>query len=174
MRNRAGFTLIELLVVIAIIAIMAATLMPSYSTTNDRSRVAECESNMTAIYLGIQMWVEDHGRRPESLQQLYEKGYVSDDSMLRCGKTGAEYHYNAKAGKAEIMCACVHPDTEPGKRPHSFRQSYVALLGGGKLVEEGRKTGSLPDYGVKPEQTKPSDEDAMPPPPGSPPPPPTP
>ena len=174
MKNRAGFTLIELLVVIAILAIMAATLMPSYSTTNDRSRVAECDSNMTAIYLGIQMWVEDHGRRPESLQQLYEKGYVSDDSMLRCCKTGAEYYYNAQAGKAEILCACVDPDTEPGKRPHSFRQSYVALLGGGKLVEIGRKTGSLPDYGVKPEPTGPPDDaggPGMPMPPALPPPP---
>ncbi len=152
MRNADGFTLIELLVVIAIIAIMAAIMMPSYSTTNDRARVAECNADLSATYLGIQMWVEDHGTRPEKLRQLYDKGYVTDDAMLQCTKTGAEFYYDAKAGRDEIMVACVHPDTEKGKRPHSFRQSYVAILGGGKLVEIGRVTDYLPDYGIpKPE-----------------------
>ncbi|MFP3903356.1 MAG: prepilin-type N-terminal cleavage/methylation domain-containing protein [Armatimonadota bacterium] len=148
MRNR-GFTLIELLVVIAIIAILAATLMPSYSTTNDRANVAECKSNLTAIYLAIQMWVEDHGSRPETLEALYDRGYITDDTMLRCTKTGSLYYYNAEAGKEEIMCADVAPDTPTGKRPHSFRQSFVALYGGGKMEEIGRKTNSLPDYGFE-------------------------
>ncbi len=175
--NRCGFTLIELLVVIAIIAILSAMLMPSYSTTNDRSRVAECNTNLTSIYLGIQMWVEDHGTRPESLQQLYEKGYVTDESILRCTKTGAEYYYNPAAGKDEILAACVHPHTESGKRPHSFRQSYAALLGGGRLVEIGRKTYSLPDYGVKETPEEEENRTRIPPPgppPSAPPPPPPP
>jgi prepilin-type N-terminal cleavage/methylation domain-containing protein len=145
--NRRGFTLIELLVVIAMIAILAAMLMPAYSTTNDRSRVAECETHMTAVYLGIQMWVEDHGDRPETLKQLYDRGYITDESVMRCNKTGAEYYYNAEAGRDDMLVACVHPDTEKGTRPHSFRESYVALLGGGKLVEIGRATDSVPGYG---------------------------
>ncbi len=172
MRNTDGFTLIELLVVIAIIAIMAAIMMPSYSTTNDRARVAECNANLSAVYLGIQMWVEDHGTRPEKLRQLYDKGYVTDASMLQCTKTGAAFYYDAKAERDEVMVACVHPDTEQGKRPHSFRQSYVAVLGGGKLVEIGRVTDSVPDYGIpKPE---PEPDRGPPPPPGPPSPPPPP
>jgi prepilin-type N-terminal cleavage/methylation domain-containing protein len=147
MNNRAGFTLIELLVVIAIIAILSAMLMPSYSTTNDRSRVAECNTRLTALYLGIQMWAQDHGTRPESLKQLWDKGYVTDPSMLRCTKTGAEYHYNSQASRNQVMLSCVHPDTKSGERPHSFRRSFVALLGGGGMMEVGRKTESVPDYG---------------------------
>ena len=170
MRNADGFTLIELLVVIAIIAIMAAIMMPSYSTTNDRARVAECNADLSATYLGIQMWVEDHGTRPEKLRQLYDKGYVTDDAMLQCTKTGAEFHYDAKAGRDEIMVACVHPDTEKGKRPHSFRQSYVAMLGGGKIVEIGRVTDAVPDYGIP--KPKPDPRHVGPPPPPDPPPPP--
>ena len=149
MRSRQGFTLIELLVVIAMIAILAAMLMPAYSTTNDRSRVAECQTHLTAVYLGIQMWIEDHGSRPEALEQLFDRGYISDDSIMRCNKTGAEFYYNPDARRDDILLACVHPDTEEGKRPHSFRQSYVALLGGGKMVEIGRVTDTVPDYGVK-------------------------
>lgn len=147
MTNRAGFTLIELLVVIAIIAILSAMLMPSYSTTNDRSRVAECNTHLTAIYLGVQMWTEDHGARPDNLRQLRDKGYVTDRSMLRCTKTGAEYFYNPQATRDQIMLSCVHPDTRSGERPHSFRRSFLALLGGGARHEIGRKTDSVPDYG---------------------------
>lgn len=163
---KRGFTLIELLVVIAIIAIMSAMLMPSYSTTNDRTRVAECDSHFGAIHLAMQMWVEDHGSRPETLRQLYDKGYLSDDALLLCSKTGAEYYYNPTAGREDIMLACVHPDTKSGERPHSFRQSYLSMTGGGKIAEVGRKTGTIPDYGVK--QPSATQSAPQPPPPPAP------
>ena len=140
-RSRNGFTLIELLVVIAMIAILAAALMPALSSATDRARVTECRSNLTHIAIALKMYYNDQGAYPPDLRTLYDTGFITDDTLLVCTKTGRTYHYaqpDAKTATDEIICACVRPDTPDGERPHSFRHSLVALQKGGKLVEIGR------------------------------------
>ena len=134
-----GFTLIELLVVIAIIAIMLAILMPTMTTANDRARVTECRAHFTAIAIALDQFRRDRGANPPNLRALYDEEYITDDSMLLCTKTGAEYYYDADAtAKDALMVACCDPKTPVGKRPHSQRRSLVALQVGGKIVEVGR------------------------------------
>jgi prepilin-type N-terminal cleavage/methylation domain-containing protein len=138
-RQRKAFTLIELLVVIAIIAILSAAIMPAFSAANDRARVTECKSHLTTIGLALRMWQDDHASYPATLQDLYRQGYVTDDAVLRCSKTGADYYYHAPAagGRSETpLCACVSPDTASGQRPHGFRTEVVILQAGGGIRED--------------------------------------
>ena len=136
---RRGFTLIELLVVIAIMSILMATLMPAFTVANDRARVAECRAHLTAIAIALDQHRRDTGGNPPRLRALYEGGLLTDDSILLCTKTGAEYHYNpAATGSEEVIASCCAGDVEEGERPHSMRHSMVALLAGGKIVEVGR------------------------------------
>ncbi len=139
--SKYGFTLIELLVVIAIIAIMAATLMPAISSSLDRSRVTECRSHLTHLAIALRMYYNDQGAYPPTLSALLETGFITDDSLLRCTKTGAEYYYRPPSTKdsvATTVAACVDPATAQGQRPHSFRNSLLVLQKGGKIVEVGR------------------------------------
>lgn len=136
---KRGFTLIELLVVIAIMAILMAAAMPAFTTATDRSRVAECRAHMTAIGIALEQYRRDRGSNPPTLQALYDQGYITDDGLLVCTKTGAHYHYEPGAtGNATTIVSCCRPDMPPGQRPHSQGQSYVALQVGGKLTEVGR------------------------------------
>jgi len=140
MRSRyLGFTLIELLVVIAIIAILSAALMPAFSAANDRARITECKAHLTTIALALKMRLDDKGAYPATLRQLYDEGYITDEAVLRCSKTGVEYYYSPPArgeGAQAVVCACCDPQTPAGQRPHGFRGSLILLQAGGGIRDK--------------------------------------
>jgi len=136
--SNRGFTLIELLVVIAIIAIMAAGLMPAVSSSLNRSRVTQCRSNLTHLAIALRMYHNDQGAYPPALGALVETDFITDVELTRCTKTGADYFYRPPASgdpSKATVAACVSPQTSPGQRPHSFRNSLLILQKGGRIVE---------------------------------------
>jgi len=138
-KRSQAFTLIELLVVIAIIAILMAIVTPAFSTASDKARITQCRSNLQQIQLALTMHREDRGALPTDLMDLYRRGYITDDTVLRCTKTGQPYYYRATAtGPAGIRCACCDPSTPATKRPHGYRERYVVLHEGGKIEEVGQ------------------------------------
>jgi prepilin-type N-terminal cleavage/methylation domain-containing protein len=134
-RRRRAFTLIELLVVIAIIGILTAAVRPSITAANDRANTATCQSRLAQTDLAISQYVEDHGRMPADLDELVRQRYLLDSDILRCSKTGAEFHYHAVSpdGSGEqVIASCVSPDMPRGKRPHGQGDSYVFVRLSGK------------------------------------------
>ena len=134
---RRGFTLIELLVVIAIIAILSASLMPALSSATDRSRVVECRAHLAQVAMALRMYYDDYGRYPDALPRL-APGYIGDDTVLRCTKTGSWYYYaspSVRTPAEATVAACCDPATPPGKRPHHYREGFVALQKSGQLTE---------------------------------------
>lgn len=139
MRRRAdGFTLIELLVVIAIIAILSAALMPALSSATDRTRVGECKARLTHLSVALRMYHEDWGAYPPAVAALHTGGYVANDQLLQCTKTGTWFHYArpvAGAPPNTLICACADPATSAGLRPHGYRTRVVVLEKSGKVGE---------------------------------------
>jgi prepilin-type N-terminal cleavage/methylation domain-containing protein/prepilin-type processing-associated H-X9-DG protein len=62
MKHKRSFTLIELLVVIAVIAILAAMLLPALTRAKRTSKRAACASNLHQIGLGMNLFLDDHGK----------------------------------------------------------------------------------------------------------------
>jgi prepilin-type N-terminal cleavage/methylation domain-containing protein len=127
---RRAFTLIELLVVIAIMAIMMAATLPMIPAVNDQARVATCQSRQEQIGMALRLYAEDHHRYPARLQELVDQRYLDSANLLRCDKTGAEFHYHPvplSAAPAELLLACCDPKTESGKRPHRHGLGIVEL-----------------------------------------------
>ncbi len=58
--SRSAFTLIELLVVISIIAILAAILLPVFSSVQEKARDTKCQSNIKQLGAGCLLFAADH------------------------------------------------------------------------------------------------------------------
>ncbi len=78
-QSRGGFTLTELFVVIAIVAMLAATLLPALAASKDRSKRAECASNLRQICVATFIYAADRNDylpplkwRDQNLQYPYE------------------------------------------------------------------------------------------------------
>lgn len=58
--GRRAFTLIELLVVIAIISVLAAILLPVFSSARESARTTVCSSNMRQLGMAMRLYLHDY------------------------------------------------------------------------------------------------------------------
>lgn len=65
-KNNKGFTLVELLVVIAIIGILAVVALPTLFKNIDKAKVADLESDISAIKSATMSYVADENKLPPS------------------------------------------------------------------------------------------------------------
>ncbi len=69
-KNNKGFTLVELLVVIAIIGILAVLAVPALFKNIEKGKVAELESDISAIRSAALSYYADHSEYPTNMDQL--------------------------------------------------------------------------------------------------------
>lgn len=87
-----GFTVIEVLVVIGIIGILTVIIFPSINNIRAKNRDAEKVADISAIQLGLSLYKnQQNGVYPNSLFDLYEKKYISADTLAT--PDGGEYTY---------------------------------------------------------------------------------
>ncbi len=75
-RTPRGFTLIELLVVLAIVALLATLALPRYVQHVERSKEIVLADNLRRLRDSIDQFYGDHGRYPDSLQELVDRRYL--------------------------------------------------------------------------------------------------
>ncbi|MFH1837041.1 MAG: type II secretion system protein [Candidatus Omnitrophota bacterium] len=83
-RNK-GFTISELLLVFTVVIIVGTALFPLIKYSRDRMDRTICVNNMREIGLALYIYAaENGGNFPPSLKTLYEKGYLSKESVTDC------------------------------------------------------------------------------------------
>ena len=75
--HRRGFTLIELLVVLAIVATLLTLALPRYFGKVDAAKEAVLRENLRTTRDVIGKFYGDHGRYPDSLQELVDRQYLA-------------------------------------------------------------------------------------------------
>lgn len=76
LRARAGYTLIELMIVLTIIGILVSIAQPNFQKAVIRAREASLRRTLFVLRDVIDQYYADHGKYPDSLQNLVEEHYI--------------------------------------------------------------------------------------------------
>ena len=88
-----GFTLVELLIVMTIIGILASIAVPNYQRSVIRAREAVLMEDLYQMRRAIDGYFADHGKYPDSLEQLVENKYlrmIPKDPFIRTTEEGGD------------------------------------------------------------------------------------
>ncbi|KQZ32562.1 type II secretion system protein [Duganella sp. Root1480D1] len=76
MRVPRGFTMIELMVALAILAVILTISAPKYFNNLDAAKESTLREDLFVMRDAIDKHFSDHGRYPDSLNELVEKRYL--------------------------------------------------------------------------------------------------
>lgn len=76
-RRSWGFTLVELLTVVAIVGVLATLLSSGLASAKRKARKAASISNLRQIAMAVNLYTDDHDRRPDLFRTLVDKQFLS-------------------------------------------------------------------------------------------------
>lgn len=88
-----GFTLIELIIVLSIIGLLVGLGLPTYKSATVKAREAVLKENLFILRKQIDLYAQDKGKYPASLQALVQDSYlrlIPVDPMTRQSTTWVE------------------------------------------------------------------------------------
>ena len=124
----SGFTLLELILVIAIIAVLASLLIPAIGTAQQHAYSVSCSSNLRAIGVATQCYLQDHGflfpciePLPDSSSNVYPANFQPTPYTCMGGTNGAFGPY----GITQQMTQCPTDYKSPNHGSHgAYGSSY--------------------------------------------------
>jgi len=92
-RDRGGFTLIEVLIVVVIMSILAATIIPQFSTSTKDAKESTIRFNLNTMRSQIELYKLHHvGLMPDGTNNLKQLT-SSTDATGTLGTAGASFPY---------------------------------------------------------------------------------
>lgn len=98
-RRQEGFTLIEMVVVIAIIVILILLIVPNLIGQKQKADEKTMDAFKTTLQTQIQLYENNTGNMPASLEVLKDKEYITTDQLAKAKKMGIEVDNVVKTSK---------------------------------------------------------------------------
>lgn len=117
---RVGFTLIEVLIVVVLVAILAATLIPQFSSSANDAKESSLRADLKSLRTQIDMYKLDHnGQLPAITGGALPQLTAATDANGNIGAAGASFPYgpyilngfppNPITGKLTVTAATSFP-----------------------------------------------------------------
>ncbi|HVC97508.1 MAG TPA: type II secretion system protein [Pirellulales bacterium] len=93
-RRRGGFTLIEVLIVVVIMAVLAATIIPQFSSSTNDAKTSSLQFNLHSLRSQIELYKLNHnGALPQLTNGTLPQLMAATDINGNIGVTGPTFPY---------------------------------------------------------------------------------
>jgi general secretion pathway protein G len=121
-KRPSGFTLIEIMIVVVILAVLAATIIPQFSTSVNDSKVSAMQTSLQSMRTQIQLYSLQHnGSYPALTSSSIPQLLSNTDVNGNIGAAGTTYLYgpyvqgqipvNPVDGNSTVTATAVFPPT---------------------------------------------------------------
>jgi len=121
-KRSSGFTLIEIMIVVVILAVLAATIVPQFSTSVNDSKVSAMQTNLQSLRNQIQLYsVQHNGNYPTLTNASIPQLLGNTDINGNLGAAGTSFPYgpyvqgqiptNPVDGNNTVTATAVFPPT---------------------------------------------------------------
>lgn len=113
-RSRHGFTLVELLTVLAIVGMLAAILIPKFTSSKDRSTYTACGENLTTLAGALQVYANENDQQyPAALSALVPAhiGVIPTCPAASSDTYTAGYDKSDSPATYTVLCSGNHHET---------------------------------------------------------------
>jgi prepilin-type N-terminal cleavage/methylation domain-containing protein len=119
-----GFTLIELLTVIAIIAVLATLLSSGLASAKRKARKAASTSNLRQISLAVNIYLDDHAKRPDAFISMVTNKYLTARVLICPEDRTTNWAGLSSAGGRFTGPSGVDGLFQSADVPHSYFESF--------------------------------------------------
>jgi general secretion pathway protein G len=115
-QNRSGFTLVEILIVVVVMAVLAAAIVPQFTSATDDAKVNTAKFNLSTLRGMSQMYRSQHnGSAPTALDKLTQStdasGAVGTGASYPFGPYMQKLPFNTINNKNSVGTASTNPPT---------------------------------------------------------------
>ena len=120
-KRASGFTLIEIMIVVVILAVLAATIIPQFSTSVSDSKVSAMQTNLQSLRTQIQLYALQHNGAYPALTGTTIPQLLTNSDVTGATGTGASFPYgpymqgqipvNPIDGNSTVVATAVFPPT---------------------------------------------------------------
>lgn len=85
---KKGFTLIEMTIVLFIISLLILIILPNVTSQKKNARHIQRDAMTQVVQTQVDLYENEYNELPKSLDELQDKGYLSDKQVQQANRNG--------------------------------------------------------------------------------------